>query len=63
MKIHIHSWELICRDAIGRFEKQEGQKNPFYCHGRIEGCSICPALRLVPHDSVFRPVEVERAAA
>lgn len=61
---HKHEWRLMVADAIGRYEKQEGQgeKSIMYCRGKIEKCAACSTMRIVPALGFLHPVEVEAAA-
>lgn len=55
--LHLHDWELHLKDALGEYEKQEGQDNTIYVRGEIQVCR-CMRMRLVPFDRRLRPVEV-----
>ena len=56
---HKHAWQLVHRNAIGRFEKQEGYQgaSDVLCKGRVEKCS-CGEWRIVPEVPGYRPVAV-----
>lgn len=63
--MHKHIWKVQMADAIGRYEKQEGQGETsiIYCRGRIDQCQRCPMMRLVPFSAILHPVVVEKAVA
>lgn len=57
MKHKCH-FNLLASNAIGAFDKQEGQDSTFYCDGNVYQCK-CKKAILVPYNSNLRIVEVE----
>lgn len=55
---HKCQFEMIQTEAIGIYEKQEGQDNKFSCEGNVYQCR-CKKAILVPYDSNLRIVEIE----
>lgn len=57
--MHRHDWVILLENASAVYEKQEGQRNAFYCEGQIQKCLRGGEMRLIPHDPSLRVVEVE----